>query len=539
MFGSWRLISYKAISVTNPDDFIYPMGEDCEGHLMYAEGGHMSVTILRKEGTSSESADIAANTLTYAGGFGFSNLVEDPKMIMHYVGDTSVPRNKTLQRVVNLSWEDRKTFLTLSPEDPIQMEGTDRMLEVKWQKLPSLVIPLGEDVIYRCLKRGCVKLFLSRNDWSRHDSEHNEPAQWRCPLCFISFYKDDPALDKHLEDDHKEKWEYVDGGKDRWHTKANHQESFFCDFLPQSPVSDGHILQPGILRERQTLVSRRRGLKIALEPRNHLSRTTTSALRKGSSPRCHRLFPLEKEDQQMGYWYRAVVAIPYLPLHPCNRPPGEREMKWNPWGLTTPTSHGVSRGLGGPSLEDTTRPSTLLPSHANRPDSTTMHTCGSARSAKRRRANTGGTPIGKEITVFDDPSSPASPLSALVKSPVSDDDKENQPQGGWTRSPPASRWSVLDEQPLSPQSSGDPSTERILLFSDICARAEPPDGDLILPSGLVLHRHVKEGRRSSQMERISRGAGWLDLHIGWRRPTERPIWTSDRSISSATSFKWG
>ena len=147
--GSWKLIHYKATSVVDPNDIVYPLGKDCRGRAIYSPDGYISAHIQsssiqaysggRYAGTKDELADAAKKTLTYTGAFRLEEDEAEPtkKATVYYNVEISMPTNwvgTTEVRELEIVDEGGESYLYLRPPGTVDVGGVQRKVEVKTVK---------------------------------------------------------------------------------------------------------------------------------------------------------------------------------------------------------------------------------------------------------------------------------------------------------------------------------------------------------------------------------------------------------------------
>jgi hypothetical protein len=149
IIGTWDLVFYIAINPEDPDDVVYPMGQDAKGQIMYSNDGYMAALLQEgglkpfehdwKHGTVEELADAAKKTMAYGGPFYLDEEPGRPQTIVHHAQISMHPNLiNTLQvRLADLRQEDGHDYIMLGPESPIEWEGTERVLCLKWRKRPQ------------------------------------------------------------------------------------------------------------------------------------------------------------------------------------------------------------------------------------------------------------------------------------------------------------------------------------------------------------------------------------------------------------------
>ncbi|OCT45173.1 hypothetical protein CLCR_06345 [Cladophialophora carrionii] len=146
IIGTWDLVYYIAINPEDPDDIVYPMGNDAKGQIMYSSDGYMAALLQEgnlkpfehhwKHGNTEELATAAKKTMAYGGPFYLDEDPGKPQTIVHHAQISMHPNLiNTLQvRRAELIQEDGREGLILGPESPSEWEGTQRLLRLKWRK---------------------------------------------------------------------------------------------------------------------------------------------------------------------------------------------------------------------------------------------------------------------------------------------------------------------------------------------------------------------------------------------------------------------
>jgi len=143
--GTWKLISYRAYTANNPEEFIYPLGEDVQGLLVYSNDGYMSSHIQQpgqknfeskdlNGGTETELADAARRHFGYTGEFYVDESGAEP-ILKHHMSISTFPNwtGQTQRRVAKLKGDE----LILSPERPIEIFGEMRHSLLIWRRMPD------------------------------------------------------------------------------------------------------------------------------------------------------------------------------------------------------------------------------------------------------------------------------------------------------------------------------------------------------------------------------------------------------------------
>jgi hypothetical protein len=129
LIGTWQLVSYKAYSAKDPEDFIYPMGKDCKGMLMYSIDGYMGAQMQEpgqanfsspdlNGGSEAELADSAGRYFGYTGEFYLDESGDEP-ILKHKMQLSTFPNwlGNVQRRVMRFEGD----CLILSPEAPVEI----------------------------------------------------------------------------------------------------------------------------------------------------------------------------------------------------------------------------------------------------------------------------------------------------------------------------------------------------------------------------------------------------------------------------------
>jgi len=129
LIGTWQLVSYKAYSAKEPEDFIYPMGKDCKGMLMYSIDGYMGAQMQEpgqanfsspdlNGGSEAELADSARRYFGYTGEFYLDESGDEP-ILKHKMQLSTFPNwlGNVQRRVMRFEGD----CLILSPEAPVEI----------------------------------------------------------------------------------------------------------------------------------------------------------------------------------------------------------------------------------------------------------------------------------------------------------------------------------------------------------------------------------------------------------------------------------
>ena len=146
LIGTWDLVYYVGTNINDPDDVFYPMGKEAKGQIMYNNDGYMAALLQEgnlkpfandwKSGDVQELATAAKGTMAYGGPYYLDKESGKPQKIIHHAQISMHPNlTNTLQiRSAELFEEDGKDYIMLGPELPVEWEGAQRLLRLKWQK---------------------------------------------------------------------------------------------------------------------------------------------------------------------------------------------------------------------------------------------------------------------------------------------------------------------------------------------------------------------------------------------------------------------
>ena len=148
LVGAWELIEYCAFLPNDESDKKFPQGPDATGIIMYTPDGYMSAQLqtqgqtsfVAANGTEAEWAQAGKSYVAYTGRF-FLDEKGDEKgrpVLKHEMSSSSLPylRGDTQRRIVNIVDEADGKYLVLSLDDPTKVFGEDRMIRVRWRRLP-------------------------------------------------------------------------------------------------------------------------------------------------------------------------------------------------------------------------------------------------------------------------------------------------------------------------------------------------------------------------------------------------------------------
>ena len=151
LIGAWELVSFTAADVDDPSNIVHPMSESVQGIIMYTPDGYMSAQLQRpssaqkpvKDQSAAPAKDLASRyDNDYNGYTGEFYLEEKPgqePLLRHHMKLSSYADwlGNTQRRLVELSEEGGKEFLTVRPEGPMKLDGVTRNFAIKWRRLPK------------------------------------------------------------------------------------------------------------------------------------------------------------------------------------------------------------------------------------------------------------------------------------------------------------------------------------------------------------------------------------------------------------------
>ena len=129
LVGAWELISYRAPLASDPNNILYPMGENATGIIMYTSTGYMSAQLqtpgaqgFEPPGTDSDWADLGRKYIAYTGRFWLDEEgdAEGP-LLVHEMRNANWPRlsGDRQRRLCEIKDESEGRFLYLSVSQPI------------------------------------------------------------------------------------------------------------------------------------------------------------------------------------------------------------------------------------------------------------------------------------------------------------------------------------------------------------------------------------------------------------------------------------
>ncbi|KIW00567.1 uncharacterized protein PV09_07921 [Verruconis gallopava] len=148
LIGAWDLIEYCAYLPDDEDDKVYPMGPDAKGIIMYTPDGYMSAQLLTPgqpkfdtaKGSEAEWARAGKNYVAYTGPFYLDEEGDDAgPLLLHHMRTSSLPYlvGDTQRRLVAIRDEPDGTYLVLSLKGTMKVAGQDRLIRVRWRRLPD------------------------------------------------------------------------------------------------------------------------------------------------------------------------------------------------------------------------------------------------------------------------------------------------------------------------------------------------------------------------------------------------------------------
>ncbi|KAL8718079.1 MAG: hypothetical protein Q9225_004750 [Loekoesia sp. 1 TL-2023] len=149
LVGAWELVDYSAFPKNDPSAKVYPMGKDVQGIIMYTDTGYVSAQLRipgqppfksddLSGGTQEELAEVGKNYLAYTGPFYLDESRDEP-LLQHHMTNSSFPNwlGNTSRRLVKISTEGDDQYLTLGPENEIEVMGEMRTSQLVWRRLPD------------------------------------------------------------------------------------------------------------------------------------------------------------------------------------------------------------------------------------------------------------------------------------------------------------------------------------------------------------------------------------------------------------------
>lgn len=148
IIGTWELVRYVGINNDDPEDFIYPMGPNAIGQIMYSSDGYMSVVLQCRhierfdgrwcEGTNEEYGTVGRKTFAYAGPYYLDENTSpfEHQTIVHNIEFAVHPNliGFSQVRCAEIEEEDGHEYLTLGPTHLVFMQGAKRICKLRWRK---------------------------------------------------------------------------------------------------------------------------------------------------------------------------------------------------------------------------------------------------------------------------------------------------------------------------------------------------------------------------------------------------------------------
>jgi hypothetical protein len=151
LIGAWELVEYCAHLPNDESNKRYPMGIDGKGIIMYTPDGYMSAQLLRpgqtpfnkggQEGTDSEWATVGRNYVAYTGPYYLDESGDEQgrPILLHHMRTSNLPYlvGDTQRRIVKIVHEPDGKYLVLGLDEPMKVDGEDRIIRVRWRRLPD------------------------------------------------------------------------------------------------------------------------------------------------------------------------------------------------------------------------------------------------------------------------------------------------------------------------------------------------------------------------------------------------------------------
>jgi len=147
LIGAWELIEYCAYMPNDESDKKYPMGPEAQGIIMYTPDGHMSAQLLtpgQKQfsapGTDADWAELGRNYVAYTGQFYLDEQGDKQgPILLHHMRSANLPYlvGDTQRRLCKIQEESDGRYLVLSLGEPMKVFGEDRMIRVRWRRMPD------------------------------------------------------------------------------------------------------------------------------------------------------------------------------------------------------------------------------------------------------------------------------------------------------------------------------------------------------------------------------------------------------------------
>jgi hypothetical protein len=155
LIGTWDLVEYSAVNVSDNTDVYHPLGRECNGRITYTPDGFMTAYLQRSDMVpysvdwqqclpppSCELSVAAAGTLAYTGRYRFDDSQQEgaSTRLRHEI-DFSLPPNwnGTSQiRLATVGQERGQMILCLGREDVADIRGAKRVVQLKWAKMAAV-----------------------------------------------------------------------------------------------------------------------------------------------------------------------------------------------------------------------------------------------------------------------------------------------------------------------------------------------------------------------------------------------------------------
>jgi hypothetical protein len=151
LLGSWEMVEHYAYLPSDETNKTTPMGPGAQAIIVYTSDGYMSAQFLtfQEEDRALHSEDGTASTaslpkepnfMAYSGEFYLLEAENQAGQILkHHARITNLPylSGVVQSRTVEISDECDGKYLKLGSVDPIRFSGEDRMIEVRWRRIPS------------------------------------------------------------------------------------------------------------------------------------------------------------------------------------------------------------------------------------------------------------------------------------------------------------------------------------------------------------------------------------------------------------------
>jgi hypothetical protein len=137
LIGTWELVDHFAYLPHDQSNKVYPMGDDAEAILTYNSDGYMSAQFLISEPESGLDAIIGGKSfVAYAGEY-YLKETERGTVVEHRPKISNLPHlvGHLQSRILEII--DSNNYLRLTTVEPINVSGGDRIITVKWRRLPE------------------------------------------------------------------------------------------------------------------------------------------------------------------------------------------------------------------------------------------------------------------------------------------------------------------------------------------------------------------------------------------------------------------